>query len=164
VAFAISVLALAVAVWSLVVGSRQLSVARSASGGRALVFIAGRTGKIAQPVRFENELIVEVPEFFVRFAVGGPGVFHHGSVRLFGAVQDENSVIPTPPEQRITMSAAGEPIEWEFRLPDFESAAGARVVVNSWAAHAAAAEPSDWGSHLRSPLRSHLLSTSTGQR
>jgi hypothetical protein len=31
-------------------------------------------------------------------------------------------------------------------------------------AHAAAAEASDWGSRLRSPLRSHLLSTSTSQR
>ena len=34
----------------------------------------------------------------------------------------------------------------------------------SWAAQAAAAEASDWGSRLRSPLRSHLLSTSTSQR
>ena len=52
VEFAVSVLALAIATLALVVASRQYRLDRSASGGRALVFSTGRTGKIAQPFRF----------------------------------------------------------------------------------------------------------------
>ena len=46
---ALTLFALAVATWSLYAMTRQLTVARSASGGRAMVFTAGITGRPESP-------------------------------------------------------------------------------------------------------------------
>ena len=108
-----NVLALAVMVWALVTTLRQLKLERSAAGGRAAVFTAGRTGTVAR----------------VRFEVGGSGVLNHVAVFLVGVDPDEDGDVPVLPEQRITMSAADERINWEFELPSVESAANAWVVV-----------------------------------
>lgn len=51
-------------------------------------------------------------QYRVRFQVGGPGVFHNVTVRVFGA--DE----PVAPAPRHTMAAGDAPIEWTFRLAD----------------------------------------------
>jgi hypothetical protein len=80
-------------------------------------------------VRFDNKRIVEVPEYRVRFAVGGPGAFHHVSVHVLGVAEDEDGELPTPPEQRTTMSSADDPIDWTFELPDFDAAVDAWAVV-----------------------------------
>ena len=137
VEFAVSVLALAIATLALVVASRQYRLDRSASGGRALVFSTGRTGKIAQPFRFENGRIVEEPEYMVFLAVGGPGVFHNVSVHVLGVVENEHGVgvfgdderEPMPPPTRPTMTLADPPTKWRFNVPDIASAAGGWVVV-----------------------------------
>lgn len=128
IAVAIAALALAIAAWSLVVMIRQLNVARSSSGGRALRFLAGRTGKPVQPVHFIGPgKIAEVPEYSVKVSVGGPGVFHHVALHVLGVDEDEEGRLPQPPATRITMTAADDPIEWTFSVPSWEHAA------NGWA-------------------------------
>lgn len=128
IAVAIAAFALAIAAWSLAVMARQLSVARSSSGGRALLFLAGRSGKIEQPVRFTAPgRIAELPEYVVKASVGGPGVFHHVAIHVLGIEEDANGDVPEPPAPRITMTSADDPIEWRFSVASWEHAA------NGWA-------------------------------
>jgi hypothetical protein len=125
----ISVLALAVSSFSLAISSRQLNLNRSAAGGRAAHFIAGRTGNIAQPPRFERGRLVEIPRYRVRFEVGGTAVYHQVAVFLVGIDPGENGEPPpVPPAPRTTMGTGDDPIVWEFELPDNESAANAYAV------------------------------------
>lgn len=128
---ALTLFALAVASWSLYVMTRQLTVARSASGGRAMVFTAGITGQPEQPFRFEPpddsgiRRPALVPEYRVRLTVGGPGVLHHVSVFLVDESTGGDYELPDRPETRITMGAADDPIEWTFTIP-------AEVAANAW--------------------------------
>lgn len=127
-----TLLALAVAAWSLYVMTRQLTVARSASGGRAMVFTVGNTGRPEHPPRFDEpnergvrQLAVE-SEYRVRLAVAGPSVLHQASVFLVDQGGDSDYQHPERPDTRITMTAADEPIDWTFSVPK-------EVADNMWA-------------------------------
>lgn len=128
---ALTLFALSVATWSLYVMTRQLTVARSASGGRAMVFTAGITGRPEQPPRFEEpdergiRRLALVPEYRVRLAVGGPAILHHVSVFLVDETSSGDHELPERPETRITMSAVDDPIEWEITIP-------AEVAADAW--------------------------------
>lgn len=136
VATAIAALALAVSGWGVAVMYRQLSVARSSSGGQALTLLAGRAGRIAHPVQFIGPgQIAEVPEYLVKVAVGGPGVFHNIGVHVLGVEADGDGNVPQPPAARVTMAAGDDPIEWSFGVPSWEHARHGWVVVTWLRAH-----------------------------
>lgn len=130
-ATALTLFALAVATWSLYVMTRQLTVARSASGGRSMVFTAGITGRPESPARFEEpdssgfRRLALIPEYRVRFAVGGPGILHHVEVFLVDETSGGDHELPERPETRPTMSAADAPIEWDITIP-------AEVAADAW--------------------------------
>jgi hypothetical protein len=128
--FVISALAFAVSAWTLVITSRQLMHDRSALGGRALMFLAGRSGRPELPPRFVGPgQIAQVAEYVVKVSVGGPGVFHHVAVYALGIDKDDNGDLPEPPKPRITMTAADDPIDWKFTVQSWEHAANGWAVV-----------------------------------
>jgi hypothetical protein len=67
-------------------------------------------------------------EYRVRFEVAGPGVYHNVAIHVLGAEPAEPGKALIQPEQRTTMNAGDDPIEWTFTLSDVESASDAWVV------------------------------------
>ena len=66
--------------------------------------------------------------YFVRFEVGGPGVFHNVAVQLLGVKESAEGVELERPAVRHTMAAGDDPIEWTFHLSG-EAAERAWVMV-----------------------------------
>jgi hypothetical protein len=122
----LSVFALTVATLTLVLAARrllnvgsQLVFSRFIAVGGMVAFSAGRTET------------VEAPQYYVRFEVGGSGVFHNVAVHLLGLSDSPDGEAVVPPARRHTMSAGDDPIDWTFTVPDVKSAPNAWVMV-SW--------------------------------
>ncbi|TLH81523.1 hypothetical protein C1S82_02110 [Mycolicibacterium cosmeticum] len=98
-----SVIAVTVATFTVL-----LAVRRFVMAGSQLVF--SRYVAVGGLVAFTADRVGD--EYRMRFEVGGPGVFHNVTVRLFGAAA------PEPPAVRHTMAAGDEPIQWTVRADD----------------------------------------------
>jgi hypothetical protein len=122
----LSVFALTVATLTLVLAARRLLnlgsslvFSRLIAVGGMVAFSSGRTE------------IVDAPQYYVRFEVGGSGVFHNVAVHLLGLTESPDREAAVPPKRRRTMSAGDDPIEWTFTVADGKSASDAWVMV-SW--------------------------------
>ncbi len=121
----LSVFALTVATLTLVLAGRRLL-----NLGSQLVFsrLIAVGGMVAFSV--DRTETVEAPQYYVRFEVGGSGVFHNVAVRLLGLTDSPDGEAAAPP-LRGTMSAGDDPIDWTFTVADVESASNAWVMI-SW--------------------------------
>lgn len=119
----LSVFALTVATLTVLLAARrllnlgtELVYSRLFAVGGMVAFSAGRTESVA------------AAEYYVRFEVGGSGVFHNVTVHVLGL--PESAETPVPPPYRPAMSAGDDPIDWIFTVADRE-ASDAWVMV-SW--------------------------------
>jgi hypothetical protein len=117
------VIALTVATFTVLLAVRRLLVA-----GSHLVF--SRYVAVGGLVAFSTDRCADAHggAYHVRFEVGGPGVFHNVTVRLFGVPESSEPTELTAPALRHTMAAGDAPIEWTFRLAG-ETAERAWVMV-----------------------------------
>src|SRR5690349_11943366 len=96
IAVTVATFTVLLAVRRFVMAGSQLVFSRYVAVGGLVAFTADRVGA----------------EYRVRVRVGGPGVFHNVTVRLFGAPA------PEPPAVRHTMAAGDAPVEWTVGADD----------------------------------------------
>ena len=113
------VIALTVATFTVLLAVRRFLVAGSE-------FVFTRYVAVGGLVAFSTDRDGDV--YFVRFEVGGPGVFHNVAVQLLGVKESAEGVELERPAVRHTMAAGDDPIEWTFHLSG-EAAERAWVMV-----------------------------------
>ena len=120
-----SVFALTVATLTLALGARRILNVVSQHAFSRLIAVRGL---IAFSVTRTD--IAAIPEYRVRFEVGGPAVFDNVSVHLVGLpAPTGGDGLPTLPELRPAMRVGDDPIEWTFALPDVAAASTAWILV-----------------------------------